>query len=281
MRVDGRAIAQSILDDLKNRRENLKKKGVTPHLVIILIGNDPASGAYVQQKILKANEIGVKVTLVNYESRIKNQELLTTIEQWNNDNNVHGIIVQRPLPKHIASEQITQAVDPKKDVDGFHPESKLEMPLSIAVLQILEHIFSSSKKSSHNFINWLKEKSIVIIGKGEAGGKPIINKLRTLGVQPLIIDSKTTNPEVIIKKADIIISAVGKPNIVRSEIIKKGTILISVGLYKGGDEKLHGDYNEEKIKDIASFYTPTPGGVGPVNVACLLENLVIAAETPN
>ncbi|MBI2190298.1 MAG: bifunctional 5,10-methylene-tetrahydrofolate dehydrogenase/5,10-methylene-tetrahydrofolate cyclohydrolase, partial [Candidatus Levybacteria bacterium] len=102
-----------------------------------------------------------------------------------------------------------------------------------------------------------------------------------LGVQPLIIDSKTTNPEVIIKKADIIISAVGKPNIVRSEIIKKGTILISVGLYKGGDEKLHGDYNEEKIKDIASFYTPTPGGVGPVNVACLLENLVIAAETPN
>ncbi|MBI3092694.1 MAG: bifunctional 5,10-methylenetetrahydrofolate dehydrogenase/5,10-methenyltetrahydrofolate cyclohydrolase [Candidatus Levybacteria bacterium] len=281
MRVDGRAIAQSILDDLKNRRENLKKKGVTPHLVIILIGNDPASGAYVQQKILKANEIGVKVTLVNYESRITNQELITTIEQWNNDNNVHGIIVQRPLPKHIDSEQIAQAVDPKKDVDGFHPESKLEMPLSIAVLRILEHIFSSSKKSSHNFINWLKEKSIVIIGKGEAGGKPIINKLRTLGVQPLIIDSKTTNPEVIIKKADIIISAVGKPNIVRSEIIKKGTILISVGLYKGGDEKLHGDYNEEKIKDIASFYTPTPGGVGPVNVACLLENLVIAAETPN
>ncbi|MBI1982336.1 MAG: bifunctional 5,10-methylenetetrahydrofolate dehydrogenase/5,10-methenyltetrahydrofolate cyclohydrolase [Candidatus Levybacteria bacterium] len=281
MRVDGRAIAQSILDDLKNRRENLKKKGVTPHLVIILIGNDPASHVYVRQKELKAKEIGVKVTLVNYESRITNQELITTIEQWNNDNNVHGIIVQRPLPKHIDSEQIAQAVDPKKDVDGFHPESKFEMPLSIAVLCILEHIFSSSKKSSHNFINWLKEKSIVIIGKGEAGGKPIINKLRTLGVQPLIIDSKTTNPEVIIKKADIIISAVGKPNIVRSEIIKKGTILISVGLYKGGDEKLHGDYNEEKIKDIASFYTPTPGGVGPVNVACLLENLVIAAETPN
>ncbi|MBI2190092.1 MAG: bifunctional 5,10-methylenetetrahydrofolate dehydrogenase/5,10-methenyltetrahydrofolate cyclohydrolase, partial [Candidatus Levybacteria bacterium] len=211
MRVDGRAIAQSILDDLKNRRKNLKKKGVTPHLVIILIGNDPASHVYVRQKELKAKEIGVKVTLVNYESRITNQELITTIEQWNNDNNVHGIIVQRPLPKHIASEQITQAVDPKKDVDGFHPESKLEMPLSIAVLRILEHIFSSSKKSSHNFINWLKEKSIVIIGKGEAGGKPIINKLRTLGVQPLIIDSKTTNPEVIIKKADIIISAVGKP----------------------------------------------------------------------
>lgn len=278
MRVDGRTIAQSILDDLKNRAENLKKRGITPHLVIVLIGNNPASQTYVRQKELKAKQIGVKVTIRKYEPRITNQELIKTIEQLNNDNNIHGIIVQRPLPAHINLEQVAQAVNPKKDVDGFHPESKFEMPLSIAVLRILEHIFSSSKKGSQKFIVWLKEKSILIIGKGEAGGKPIITKLNELGVQPLIVDSKTVNPDVITKKADIIISAVGKPNIVRSEMIKNNVVLISVGLYKGADGKLHGDYNEEEIKNIVSFYTPTPGGVGPVNVACLLANLISAAE---
>lgn len=281
MKVDGKAIAQSILDDLRSRAVFLKKKGATPHLAIVLIGNDPASKAYVRQKELKAKQIGAKTTVVSYESGITNQELITTIEQLNNDNNIHGIIVQRPLPKHINSDNIIRAINPKKDVDGFHPQSKFEMPLSIAVLRTLEHIFNSSKKGGHNFVNWLKEKSIVILGKGEAGGKPVIAKLRKLGVEPLIIDSKTENPDVITKKADIIISAVGKPNIIRPKIIRNGAVLISVGLYKGADGKLHGDYDEEGIKDIASFYTPTPGGVGPVNVACLLENLVSAAENTN
>lgn len=281
MRVDGKAIAQSILDDLRSRAVFLKKKRVTPHLVIVLIGNDPASQAYVRQKELKAKQVGAKTTVVNYESGITNQELVKTIEQLNNDNNIHGIIVQRPLPKHINSDNIARAINPKKDVDGFHPESKFEMPLSVAVLRILEHIFNSSKKGGQNLTNWLKGKSIVIIGKGEAGGKPIIAKLNKLGVKPLIIDSKTENPERIIKKADIIISAVGKPNIIRPEMIENNIILISVGLYKGVDGKLHGDYGGEEIKNIASFYTPTPGGVGPVNVACLLANLISAAENAN
>lgn len=278
MRVDGKAIAQSILNDLRSRAVFLKKKGVTPHLVIVLIGNDLASQAYVGQKELKAKQIGAKTTVMNYKSGITNQELIKTIEKLNNDSNAHGIIVQRPLPKHINSDDIARVINPKKDVDGFHPQSKFEMPLSIAVLRILEHIFSSSKKDGQKFIDWLKTKSVVIIGKGEAGGKPVINSLRKLGIQPLIIDSKTANPDAITKKADIIISAVGKPNIVRAEMVKKDVILISVGLYKGEDGKLHGDYDEEKIKGIASFYTPTPGGVGPVNVACLLANLVTTAE---
>lgn len=281
MRIDGRAIAKNIFDALTTRVKQLKRQGIIPNLAIILIGDNPASGTYVQQKILKASEIGAQTTVKNLKPNIPQSKVLKKIEHWNNDNNIHGIIVQRPLPKHINSDNIAQAINPKKDVDGFHPESKFEMPLSIAVLRILEHIFNSSKKSGHTLVNWLKEKSVVIIGKGEAGGKPIITKLNELRVKPIIIDSKTENPDVITKKADIIISAVGKPNIVRPEMIENNVILISVGLYKGVDGKLHGDYDEEGIKDIASFYTPTPGGVGPVNVACILENLISAAENTN
>ena len=126
---------------------------------------------------------------------------------------------------------------------------------------------------------WLKSRSIVVIGKGETGGRPIIQLFKQMEIEPTVIDSKTSNPEQFTKNADIIISAVGKPNVIEPRMIKKNSILISIGLSKGKDGKLHGDYDEEKIKNIASFYTPTPGGVGPVNVAMLLENLVTAAET--
>lgn len=267
MKIDGKAIAQHILDDLKGRVATLKKKGATPHLVIILIGDDPASKAYVNQKELKVNVIGAKVTINQLPSTITQAKLLATIQQYNNDNNIQGIIVQQPLPPHIEGPTITSAIDPKKDVDGFHPQTKYEMPLAQAVIRILEEFASD-----------FKQKGIVIIGKGETGGGPIMRKLRTLNIEPKIIDSKTINPELITKNADIIISAVGKPSIVTPDAIKKGVVLISVGLHKGKDGKLHGDYNEEEIKDIAAYYTPTPGGVGPVNVAMLLENLVRAAE---
>ncbi len=200
----------------------------------------------------------------------------------NNDNNVHGIIVQRPLPPQIDKEKISLAIIPEKDIDGFHKNSKFEMPLATAVLKILEKIQASTPgvdaQKPQGFIGWLNTKEIVIIGTGETGGGPIIKKLKELGIKPLIIDSKTPNPELITKTADIIISCIGKPNVVRPEMIKRGVILISVGLYKGEDGKLHGDYEEKEIKNIAGFYTPTPGGVGPVNIACLLENLVKATK---
>jgi len=272
MKIDGVQIAKTFLSTLKQKILLLKKEGVVPHLVVILIGNDPASVSYVNQKEIKGKHIGAKITVKRVSQNVTQSQLLKTIEQFNNDNNIHGIIVQRPLPASIDTNKVSLAIKPNKDVDGFHPNSKFQSPIAKAVLKILEEIHATP------LLNWLKPKKIVVVGKGETGGKPVIEMLRKMNIEPSIIDSKTSNPEALTKKADIIISAVGKSDVVKSEMLKKGVILIGVGLSKGSDGKLHGDYDEEKIKNIASFYTPTPGGVGPVNVAMLLENLVTAAK---
>ena len=266
MRIDGREIAKVIFEDLKNRVGEIRKRGVTPHLVIILVGDDHSSKAYIKQKGLRAAEIGAKTTLINFKDSVSGHELLSTIEQLNNDNAVHGIIVQRPLPKHIDKTIIDQAVSPKKDVDGFRQNSPFLPPLGIAVYKILQQVPNFSTKK------------IVIMGKGKTGGSPVMQVLKEQGIPFMLIDSKTTNPKDLTKTADIIISTVGKPGIVHKGMLKQGVILIGVGMYKGNDEKLHGDYEEEEVKDIASFYTPIPGGVGPVNVAMLLANLVAASE---
>ena len=286
MKIDGRAIAENIFTDLKRRVNSLKKKGITPHLVIILIGDDSASKAYVRQKVLKGEAIGANVTVKNYELRITNYELRKTIEQLNNDNNVHGIIVQRPLPPHIDEKAIDEAVDSKKDVDGFHPQTPFQMPLAAAVLRILQEIHIAKAYDVADFREWLASKNIVVVGKGKTGGGPIIQKLKSMHIEPTIVDSKTHNPQLITRNADILISAVGKPRMIRKDWLRKdygddrpGTILISVGMHKGEDGKLHGDYDEDDIKDVTTFYTPTPGGVGPVNVAMLLQNVVKAAES--
>ena len=307
MKIDGREIADKIFEELKEKTRKLRAKNIIPHLAIILIGNDSASIAYVNQKKIKGEIIGAKISIKRLSSDISEPQLLRTIKQLNNDSNIHGIIVQQPLPPRIGIAKITQAIDPKKDVDGFHKNSKFEMPIAMAVLRILEEIYTLEKKAgdasggvqrrASSFAaaarlegaslderaagpaaEWLKPKKIVIIGKGETGGKPIIEMFRKLNIKALVIDSKTKHPEKITKTADVIISAVGREKVIKPEMIKKGTILISIGLHKGTDGKLHGDYEEENIKNIASFYTPTPGGVGPVNVSMLLNNLVVAVE---
>jgi methylenetetrahydrofolate dehydrogenase (NADP+)/methenyltetrahydrofolate cyclohydrolase len=283
MKIDGKQIANEIFENLKPRIDKLKEQGIIPHLAIILIDKDPASVAYVNQKEIKGKKIGAKISVKNLLSDTSEKKLLSTIEQFNNNNNVHGIIVQRPLPKNIDSNAISLTVNPNKDVDGFHPNSKFRPPIALAVLKILKTIYPTPSRWPNGlleggFQTWLSSQKIVIIGKGETGGRPIIQMLKDLNIKPLIIDTKTPNPPKITRSADIIISAVGKPDTLRPEMLKKNVILIGIGLHRGNDGKLHGDYDEEKIKNIASFYTPTPGGVGPINVAMLLENLVTAAE---
>lgn len=265
MKIDGKQIAEKIFEELKAKVKKLREKNIIPNLAIILVGNDPASKSYIRQKILTAEKIGIKTSLFQYPNSISTRSLLERLNDLNHLSNVHGIIVQQPLPPHINIEKITQAIDPKKDVDGFHLKSKFEPPIAAAILEILKE-------------TPLKSKKIVILGKGQTGGKLIIQALKKMQIEPTVIDSKTKNPETLTKNADIIISAVGKPQVIKSAMIKKGVVLISIGLHKGSDGRLHGDYNEEEIKDIASFYTPTPGGVGPVNVAMLMENLVDATE---
>lgn len=280
MRVDGKKIADEIFSDLKKRVAVLKKKNTTPHLVIILVGTDPSSVSYVRQKELKTEDIGARTTIINFDAKTKEEELLTLVSNLSRDKLVHGIIVQRPLPNHIHLKKINEAVDPKKDVDGFHPKTRFQMPLARAVLKILEEVHASTPGvGPQKFTDWLKTKLIVVIGKGETGGGPTIQLLRKMKIEPKIVDSKTHNSSLITKKADLLISAVGKQRIVKANMLKKNVILISVGMHKGSDGKLHGDYEESDIKYLASFYTPTPGGVGPVNVAMLLENLVKSAES--
>jgi methylenetetrahydrofolate dehydrogenase (NADP+)/methenyltetrahydrofolate cyclohydrolase len=277
MKIDGKEISNKIFKKLKPTINKLKEQEIIPHLAIILIDKDPASVAYVNQKEIKGKLIGAKISVENLPSDTSEKKLLTVIKQLNDDNNIHGIIIQRPLPKNINSNNVSIAVDPKKDVDGFHPNSNFQPPIALAVLRILKVIYPSLASPSLARSHLAKLK-VVVVGKGETGGKPIIKMLKQMGIEPQVIDSKTPNKEAITKAADIIISAVGKSNVVKPEMLKKGVILIGVGLHKGNDGKLHGDYDEEKIKKIASFYTPTPGGVGPINVAMLLKNLVKAAE---
>lgn len=280
MRIDGKAIAADIFQNLQKQILLLKKTHIIPHLAIILIGNNPASVSYVKRKKMKAEEIGAKATIWNYESGIKNQELLAKIQELNNDSTVHGIIVQRPLPEHIDAEAINQSVIPSKDIDAFHKDTPFEMPLAKAALLLLENVYVHLNQEK-TFTKWLQSKNVVVIGKGETGGGPIITLLKKYDIIPTIIDSKTKDPDTITKQADIIISAVGKKNVIQSGMISENVILISVGQHKQGDDKFHGDYEETDIQDIASYYSPTPGGVGPVNVACLLENLLQAVTLQN
>jgi len=282
MVIDGKQTANEIFENLKSRIDKLKEQGIIPHLVIILINKDPASVVYVNQKKIKGKSIGANITLYQYPNSVTTKTLLDRFNDLNHLSNVHGIIAQRPLPQHLDSKQISLAIDPKKDVDGFHPNSKFRPPIALAVLRILKTIYATPSRWPNGlleggFDKWLKSQKIVVIGKGETGGKPIIEMFEQMEIEPTVIDSKTRNKERIAKKADIIISAVGKPNVIESKMIKKGVVLIGIGIHRGKDGKLHGDYEEEKIKNIASFYTPTPGGVGPLNVAMLLENLVKAA----
>jgi methylenetetrahydrofolate dehydrogenase (NADP+) / methenyltetrahydrofolate cyclohydrolase len=282
MRLSGKDIAEKIYADLQDRVEKLKKKKITPHLVVLLIGENPASVAYVTQKRRKGEEIGAKVTVLNYKTSVTTEELEEKVKLLNADPYVHAILIQRPLPDHIDVEKLELLTNPEKDLDGFHPDSPYTLPLPLAVVKILQEVHSSlldhKVAKETNFKTWLQAQNIALLGKGPTGGGPIIEHLKTLKITPHLIDSKTKNPEEILKKADIVISAVGRENTIKANTLKKDVILISVGINRNKENKLHGDYDEEKIQDIASYYTPTPGGVGPVNVAMLIENLLAATE---
>lgn len=276
MRINGTEIAEKMYADLRGRVEKLAKKNVIPHLVVFLVGENPASVAYVTLKQRKGEEIGAKVTILRYDTSVTTEELVEKIKLLNDDPFVHAILVQRPLPEHIDVDAIEKVCNPEKDIDGFHPDSPYILPLPLAVGKILEEICLMEKGG--DFKKWLHSKNIVLIGKGPTGGGPILVYFKTLDVTPTLIDSKTKDPEALMKKADIIVSAVGRENVVKAENIKKGAILISVGILRGENKKLKGDYDSTSVDPIAGYYTPTPGGVGPVNVAKLIENLLTAAE---
>lgn len=243
MRIDGRAIADKIL-------ANLAGASGTPTLAVIQVGNDEASTTYINQKKKAAERIGAHLIHKQYPNNVTAQELKRTIERFNNDSSVHGLILQRPV-SHVS---LYKYIDRKKDVDGFLPNSLYTPPVAAAVLTILKEIHE-------------KPRNCVVVGRGETAGKPIADVLRKNGWKVTVVHSQTENPSEVIKKAHIVISCVGKAKVITKNMVHKDTILIGVG---------RGDYDEDEIKDTVAYYTPTPGGVGPVNVACLMQNLVKA-----
>ncbi|MCX6793924.1 MAG: bifunctional 5,10-methylenetetrahydrofolate dehydrogenase/5,10-methenyltetrahydrofolate cyclohydrolase [Candidatus Gottesmanbacteria bacterium] len=264
MKIDGKALAQAILSDLTKQVAILKKKDITPTLVVILVGDNPESLSYIRQKQIATEKIGGRFIFEQLPKVTLPKELAARIAMYNRDSGVHGLIVQRPLPMHF-DISINESISPKKDIDGFVTNSPFDVPIAMAVFTILKQIGITPQ-----------DKNVVIVGRGETAGKPIAEALAKQQCATSIITSQTPNPNTIMKTADIIISCVGKKGIVTRDALKAGVILMSVGLSRGEDNKLHGDYEEEDVKDIASFYTPTPGGVGPLNIASLMQNLVKA-----
>jgi methylenetetrahydrofolate dehydrogenase (NADP+)/methenyltetrahydrofolate cyclohydrolase len=288
MVIDGKQIAEEILQNLQKKVVELKKQGVMPTLAAVLVGDNPTSESYVRQKQKAATQIGAILRCTKYaeptgrqDVRSTKEEIQHVINQLNNDPAIHGIILQLPLPPHF-HVSIHESIYPNKDVDGFVPNSKFKVPVALAVEKILQRMYEirSTKYDEKEFYTWLTLHNIVIIGRGETAGKPIAEYLINQGYNVPIVHSQTSEKErqCVIKNADIIISCVGKHQVISSKGIKKGVILISVGIWRDSEGKPHGDYEEDDIKGIASFYTPTPGGVGPVNVACLMQNLILAAS---
>lgn len=272
MKIDGIEITQEILRHLKEKIDDLKTRKITPRLYIITFGNNPQTQSYLNQKLLRAKQIGAKITIKRFNTTVSSKTVFSLIEKLNQDKKVHGIIIQRPLPKQIDEERTSLSVIPPKDVDGFHPHSKFFPPIALAVLKLIESTLNSDEINKY-----LKSKKIVLIGKGTTAGKPIINLFNRLQIKTQVIDSKTSDKKKIIKSADIIVTSVGK-KIIEKEDIKRDVLLIGVGMHTV-EGKLKGDYEVEEIIDKASFYSPTPGGAGPVNVIMLMKNLIEAAGT--
>jgi len=249
MVIDGRAIAHTILENLANRVHFLQKNyNVTPHMAVICISDNPATSSYVAQKQKMAKRIGAYVSVYNFPKDISEEKLFESIRFLQTHGDIHGIILQLPIPKHLDVNRLLLAIDPAKDVDGFHPHTIFNVPLALAVMDILQYVYKEEEENinhEHGFIDWLRSKKIVIVGKGKAGGEPVNNYLQKLGIIPRIIDSKTKNPWDITKQADIIISAVGKYHIIMGNMIKKDVILLGIGMDKDEDGNFYGHYDPE------------------------------------
>ncbi len=278
MIIDGKAIADTILQNLTDSVSKLKSDGITPTLAVILVGDDPGSLSYIKQKQKAAERIGASLIFEHLPKKTSKETLSSAIAHYNNDPAIHGLIVQRPVPIANIDDTIN-SVSPAKDIDGFVPHSPFEVPVARAVMTILADVhkqLSTAGLVKKTFTEWLATQSIAVIGRGETAGKPITDTLLARGCAVSVVHSQTPDPGSVLKNATVIISCVGLPEILTKQMITPGVILISVGLYRDKEGKLHGDYESEEIQTIASFYTPTPGGVGPVNVACLMQNLVDA-----
>ena len=284
--IDGKSISADIRNELKHRINDLNKNGIIPGLGVILVGDDPASKSYVSAKERACESIGIYSDDNRYSSKITENYLLEKIESLNNDPKIHGILVQLPLPPHINSTLVLNAITPNKDVDGFHP-------VNVGKMMIGEDSFLPC--TPHGIIQLLKRcnietrgKHAVVIGRSNIVGKPIANMLFQKNMDTnatvTICHTSTNNLKDFTRTADIIIVASGQPNTLTSDMVKSGVVIIDVGVNRVEDVskkngfRLVGDVDFDGLFDIASAITPVPGGVGPMTITMLLYNTVKSAE---
>lgn len=274
--IDGKEIAQSVRNTLREEVSKLESNGTVPGLAVILVGDDQASKTYVANKQKACAEIGIYSVLFDYPASLSQQELLTKIDELNQDDAIHGILVQLPLPAHIQEKAIIEAISPEKDVDGFHPINIGRMmtgqdaflpctPYGIMVM--LEHIGCE-----------IAGNHVVVVGRSNIVGKPsgqlFLNKSATV----TYCHSKTKDLAYHTKQADILVVAVGKKDIITAAHVKEGAVVIDVGMNRNEEGKLCGDVSFNEVKEVASYITPVPKGVGPMTIAMLLENTVKSAK---
>ncbi len=280
--LSGLEASKALYSSLESRISDLKDHGIIPGLAAVLVGNNPASEIYVKNKTKKFESLGLKTDVFRLEEKVSEDELLSLINRLNNDADFHGILVQLPLPKHIDSEKVLNAIIPTKDVDGFHPENagllSIGKPRFIpctpkGIMFILKH-----------FNIDLNGKHVVVIGRSNIVGRPIsiLASLKELGNATVTLcHSGTKDLKFFSKQADILVAALGSPQFVDSSYIKEGACLVDVGINRievNGKSKIVGDVNQDSVTGIASSLTPVPKGIGPMTIAMLVENTVLSAE---
>ena len=270
--INGKELAARVRANLKIEVDGLKEKGIFPKLAVIMVGNDSASAVYVRNKSKACNEIGVEFEEFLLPENTTREELLNLIEELNNRKDVNGILLQSPIPKHLDIREAFNAIDYKKDVDGFHP-------INVGKLAIGEDCFVSCTPTG--VMRMLEEykidiegKHAVVIGRSNIVGKPLAQCLLNKNATVTICHSRTKNLGEITKQADILVAAIGKPKFVIADMVKEGAVVIDVGINRNEDGKLVGDVDYQNVESKAAYITPVPGGVGPMTIAMLMENVV-------
>lgn len=274
--LDGKQIAKDYRQGLQNQVEALKEKGFTPKLSVILVGNDGASQSYVRSKKKAAEKIGMISEIVHLEETATEEEVLNELNRLNNDDSVSGILVQVPLPKQVSEQKILEAINPDKDVDGFHPinigklyiDEQTFVPCTpLGIMEILKHADID-----------LEGKNAVVIGRSHIVGQPVSKLLLQKNASVTILHSRSKDMASYLKDADVIVSAVGKPGLVAKDVVKEGAVIIDVGNTPDENGKLKGDVDYDAVKEIAGAITPVPGGVGPLTITMVLNNTLLAEK---
>ena len=274
--IDGKALAAKMQAALAEKTAQLKaEKGLIPGLVVILVGENPASQVYVRNKERSALAAGFKSEVVRVPDTISEKELLALIERYNQDSEWHGILVQLPLPVHISEEKVLLAIDPDKDVDGFHPTNmgKFWSGHPVMIPSTPAGIMEMFKEYQIE----LEGKTAVVIGRSNIVGKPMAQLLLDANATVTIAHSRTKNLPELARQADILVVAIGRGHFVTKEFVKPGAVVIDVGMNRDANGKLIGDVQYDEVAEVASYITPVPGGVGPMTITMLMEQTYQAA----